>query len=649
MRTFFLILLLSSGLVLPAQSQAPPGIDDHLCKLFEAEQHRHPGHHATRGLDFMENYDLRYQRLVWHIDPAERYLAGAITSHFVPTEASVAQIFFELRRELTVDSVIYRGQRIPFIHNRNHFVGIYFPEPLVQGQLDSLTVWYQGAPRSGIRAFVQDEHNGTPIVWTLSQPYGAMEWWPCKQTLDDKVDAIDVLVTVPAGYRAASNGLLVNTIDQDSLITYHWAHRHPIPAYLIAVGVTNYVPFADYWVNGEGDSLEILNYVYPEDTSWTMVDSKQILPMFDLFDSLLIEYPFADERYGHAQFGWGGGMEHQTMSFMVNFDFPLLAHELAHQWFGDYVTCGSWSDIWLNEGFATWLTGITYEHLLAEESWEGWKRNLRDRIIAEPGGSVYVYGEDTLDVSRTFDGRLTYRKGAFVMHMLRWVLGDEVLWQGLNQYLVDQAEAGGYARTPDLRRHLEDASGRDLEEFFDDWIYGEGHPQYFLDVDQTTDSVFIQVFQTTSDSSVAFFEMPLPILLRRPSGDTLLRLDHRENGQTFAIPFSEPLLGVVWDPDTWMLAELVNTVSVHTPTTPAALTLSPMPVQAQLRVSWAAESWTAEQLELLDATGRLLKQMDAPRTGEVIVEMSHLPAGWYLLRLTGKQEQVVQKVWKADR
>jgi len=475
-----------------------------------------------------------------------------------------------------------------------------------------------------------------------------MEWWPCKQTLDDKIDAIDVLVTVPAGNRAASNGLLVNTIDQDSLITYHWAHRHPIPAYLIAVGVTNYVPFSDYWVNGAGDSLEILNYVYPEDTSWTMNDSKQILPMFDLFDSLLIEYPFANERYGHAQFGFPGGMEHQTMSFMVNFDFPLLAHELAHQWFGDYVTCGSWSDIWLNEGFATWLTGLTYEHLLSEEIWEGWKRDLRDRIISEPDGSVYVYGDDTLDVSRTFDGRLTYRKGAYVMHMLRWVLGDEVLWQGLNQYLVEQAAAGGYARTADLREHLEAASGQDLEEFFDDWIYGEGHPQYFLDIDQTTDSVFIQVFQTTSDSSVDFFEMPLPMLLRHPGGDTLLRLNHTHDGQVFAIPFREPLQSVVWDPETWMLAELVNAVSVHKATAPAGLTLSPMPVHDRLHVRWSNERRVAQRVELLDATGRVLQAMPAPREGELTLEMGHLPAGWYLLRLSGERGQVVKKVWRSE-
>jgi aminopeptidase N len=646
MRLFTLLLALLSSLMLTAQAQDPAWVDDHLCKVFEAEQHRHSSHYATRGLDFMENYDLRYQRLAWQIDPARRYVAGAITSHFVPTEANVAQIFFELRRELRVDSVIYRGERIPFIHNSNHYLGLYFPDPLPQGQLDSVTVWYQGAPRPDIRAFVQDQHAGTPIVWTLSQPYGAMEWWPCKQTLDDKIDSIDVLVTVPAGNRAASNGLLVNTIDQDSLVTYHWAHRHAIPAYLIAVAVTNYFPFSDYWVNGAGDSLEILNYVYPEDTSWTMNDSKQILPMFDLFDSLMIDYPFADERYGHAQFGWPGGMEHQTMSFMVDFDYPLLAHELAHQWFGDYVTCGSWSDIWLNEGFATWLTGLAYENLLSEGLWEGWKRDVRDRVISEPDGSVYVYGNDTLDVSRSFDGRLTYRKGAYVMHMLRWVLGDEVLWQGLNQYLVEQAAAGGYARTPDLRRHLEDASGLDLEEFFADWIYGEGHPQYFIDAEQTADTMFIQVFQTTSDSSVNFFEMPLPILLRQPNGDTLLRLDHTHDGQIFAIPLSRPVLEVVWDPDTWMLAELVNLVSVRDVGAPVGLTLSPMPVRDVLRVRWAADQWTAQRLELLDATGRTVQGQAVISQGDVRLDLSALPAGWYLLQLSGKQGQVVKKVWK---
>lgn len=640
--------LLSLLLWSPAWGQpAPLPSVDELCKIVETERHRHPGEAIRQGLDFQKNFDLHYHRLVWQIDPARRYITGAVTSHFRSTEPEVQQIFFELSRTLTVDSVHHRGRRIPFIHNANEYLGLYFPQPLTQGQLDSVTIWYQGPPRDSIRAFVQSEHAGQPVVWTLSQPYGAREWWPSKQTLDDKIDSLDVLITVPRGNRAVSNGLLVNTIDQDSLLTYHWRHRHPIPAYLIAVAVTNYALHEVHWVSPAGDSLPIPNYIYPEDSAGYADDVQQLLPMIGVFDSLFGAYPFRDEHYGHAQFGWPGGMEHQTMSFLFNWDFYLLAHELAHQWFGDYVTCGSWSDIWLNEGFATYLTGLTYENLLRPQFWADFRRVNRDLITAEPGGSVYVYGADTLDVSRTFDGRLTYRKGAFVLHMLRWVLGDSTLWAGLQLYLQEQAAAGGYARTADLQRHLKAVSGKDLSEFFDDWVYGAGHPRYVVEASQTADSLFIQVFQAPSDTSVDFFEMPLPILLERPGADTLLRLDHTFNGQTFALPLTQPVLHVRWDPDIWLLAEL-STLTYAPPRALAiSLTLAPIPVQDWLTLRWDATQWQPTQAILLDAMGRRLRTWPLARQGQARLNLHHLPSGAYLLRFDAPSGPVLRKVWKA--
>jgi aminopeptidase N len=649
MRLSYLVFLIGLLGFLPlcglSQATLPVEIDfdDHLCKLIEHEQHRHTAQSVSRGVSYMDNYDISYHRLVWQIDPAVHYIAGAVTTHFRSTEAAVSQIYFELSRDLRVDSVLYRGRRISFIHNANDYLGIYFPQPLTQGQLDSVTVWYQGSPVDDNRAFVQDQHAGAPVVWTLSEPYGAREWWPCKQTLDDKIDAIDIVITVPLGNRAASNGLLVNTVVADSQVTYTWQHRYPITAYLIAIAVTNYAVYSDYWVNGQGDSLEILNYVYPEDSATWVRDGQQLLPMFDLFDSLLIAYPFSAERYGHAQFGWPGGMEHQTMSFMYNFNFSLLAHELAHQWFGNHVTCASWSDIWLNEGFATWLTGLTYERILPPPYWQDWKTSIRDRILTEPGGSVYVPSEDTLNVSRVFNGRLSYSKGAFVLHMLRWVLGDSTLWAGANAYLEGQAQAGGYARTADLQRYLEDASGQDLSEFFADWVYGAGYPRYLIRSEQTEDSLFIRVLQTSSDSSVDFFEMPLPILMRRPSGDTLLRLDHQFDGQLFAIPLSEPVWGLEWDPDTWMLAELTNLVQVEVPSPALGLSLAPNPGADFLRLTQPR----ARPLSVaaLDALGRQVWQGQMTQT-ELRVETSNWPSGMYLLYVQGAESQQTLRWWK---
>ncbi|MEZ4921073.1 MAG: M1 family aminopeptidase, partial [Saprospiraceae bacterium] len=496
-----------------------------------------------------------------------------------------------------------------FSFTGNDNLQINLPAPLPMGILDSLMVDYEGAPNStGFGSFETTIHAGVPLMWTLSEPYGAKVWWPCKQDLNDKIDSIDVLVTTPMPYRAASNGVLVEEAVSGNTVRYHWRHRYPIPAYLIAFAVTDYATFSDYVYLPDGDSIEILNYVFHPDLIQGQNELSSTVEIMELYNDLFGIYPFADEKYGHAQFGWGGGMEHQTMSFMGGFSYGLQAHELAHQWFGDKVTCGSWEDIWLNEGFATYLTGLTSLYLGTPQEWESWKTNNLNNIISQPDGSVWV--DDTTSVGRIFSGRLSYKKGAYVLHMLRWQLGDDAFYQGIQNYLNDPALAYGYARTPDLQQHLEASSGQDLEVFFDQWFYGEGYPSYHAIWEPTSNGIRIQLDQTTSDPSIAFFQMPVPVRVNASGLDTILRLDHQFSGQVFEIELPDQPLSLEVDPEKWLISGN-NTVEMAAVGTEVwsemglHVVLAPNPVSSHLQV-YARSSDQAFSLKIYDLVGRLM-------------------------------------------
>jgi hypothetical protein len=523
-------------------------------RIIELEQQGHKHLLDFRANPLTQNYDLKYHRLEWEVDPAVQYITGRVTSHFIPKSSGFLVINFDFASNMTVNQVLYHGNAVPFSQAGIDNLSITFPSAIPMGVLDSVTVEYEGEPIvSGFGSFRTGTHDGTPVLWTLSEPYGAKIWWPCKQDLTDKIDAIDVIVTTPSAYRVASNGILAGETAVGTNKIYRWEHRYPIPAYLIAIGVTNYSVFSDFADLEGGGSVEILNYVYPESLTSAETNLVNTVEIMELFNTLFGNYPFADEKYGHAQFGFGGGMEHQTMSFMGGFSYDLQAHELAHQWFGDKITCGTWEDIWLNEGFATYLTGLTKEHLGTEAAWDSWRASLINNITSAPDGSVWV--DDTTSVGRIFNGRLSYNKGAMVLHMLRWKLGDTQFYQAINNYLEDATLAFGYAKTEDLQSHLEAVSGMDLTEFFNDWIYGQGYPSYQLAWSDQGSGVRIELSQTTSHASVPFFEMPVPVLVSGNGQEMMLTLDHNINGQIFEIELPFTVTSVSLDPDQWLISK----------------------------------------------------------------------------------------------
>ncbi len=604
---------------------------DIICKNMHCNAHF--SSNTQRSHPLTQNYDLKYYKFDWFIDPAVYAIQGSATIHFQTLVNDFNVIHFELSKLLHIDSIMFHGANIKdFSQPEDFLLSINLPTTISISTLDSIKIIYSGVPPSGgLGSFIQSKHSEVPVIWTLSEPFGARDWWPCKNGLDDKIDSIDVFITHASEYKAASNGSLISETINGNLMTAHWKHKYAIMPYLVAIAVTNYDVFTNPVLLNDGTNMPMLNYVYPEHKDVAVKGTNDLVKVLQFYDSLFVTYPFSKEKYGHAEFGWGGGMEHQTMSFVVNYDWGLLSHELAHQWFGDLVTCGSWKDIWLNEGFATYLEGLTRERFPnSGYAWMDWKRAKINSITSAPGGSVSV--KDTTSVGGIFSGRLSYNKGSYLLNMLRWKLGNDNFFNGVRAYLKGR----GYnnAITKDFQHYLEQASGQDLNTFFNDWFKGEGYPSYTLHWHQENNGMLnIKVDQTTSHSSVAFFEMPLPILLKGDR-DSIIRVENTFSGQTFSLPIGYKISSIEFDPDLWLISKdntIIDDLPSSTNDLENAVVIFPNPVTNILTIKTSS----SDKILIINAIGKIMKTNCATKE-----DVSSYQSGIYFCRIQDAKGRV---------
>ena len=584
------------------------------------------------------NYDIIYHELRFTVDPAVDFITGQVTSTFTAL-ASMNTVTFDLTNELTVSSVTLGGSPLVFVQNASNELVITLPSTLTTGNSATVVINYSGVPSNGEAAFTQTTHSGTPIIFTLSEPFGARDWWPCKQDLNDKIDSFDIYITCPDTYIGVSNGLLQSSVTSGGNVTRHFHHNYPIPAYLISLNVTNYATYNIQAGLGTVASpfFPINNYLYPE--SNTAINRNFIdltVPIMNVFEEKFGLYPYRSEQYGHVQFGWGGGMEHTTMSSMGAWNSrSLIAHELGHQWFGNKVTCGTWKDIWLNEGLTEYTAGIVVEELDGAAAFVAWKNNKINNafhgITSQPSGSLYLSDSESSDVSRIFDMRLSYNKGSMVTHMLRWVMGDANFFQALQNYLNDSNLAFGYAITGDLKSHLEAVHGSSLTEFFNDWIYLQGYPTYTVNAQNWgAGQARIVVNQTQSNASVSFFEMPLEIRLTGAGGLTHdVVVNHTTNGQAFVVPVPFVVTGVEFDPNKHIISRN-NVVTLANESFDLEQTISvyPNPANDELHIMMPTTT-QLEKVEIYNTLGQLLATY---QTADFRID--NLSSGMHVMKIT---------------
>lgn len=517
--------------------------------------------------------DVRHYRLDLEVEPDAQNLSGSTTMTVASQIEDLSTFRFWLNSSMAISSVEVDGEEVEWQRLDVATVDVDLNRGYDTDEVFDIEVSYSGSP---VPTWFFSSQDGSPIVSTLSEPWFASHWWAVKDSNRDKATG-ELLVTVPSALTVVSNGLLVAT---DNLIggrrRFHWSTKYPTSPYLFAFSATVYNTFSDTF-NYAGGSMPVDFFIYPgSDTNENRIGWRLSVNMLSTFEEMYGPYPFRDEKYAIYQFPFGGGMEHQTATGQGGnsaFSDYLTSHELAHQWWGDMVTCATWSDIWLNEGFATYSEALWFEYQSGDTDPDALHDWMAVRRPTEFDDTVYVY--DTSDVRRIFSGNYTYRKGGWVVHMLRGVVGDETFFAILDAYR-EQFEYLA-ATTDDLRAVAEDVSGHNLGWFFDEWVYHGGAPAYSygwreLEIDGQR-YLEISVDQTQDESP---FTMPVTVETLELGARHSYTIWNDARMQHFLIPVSAAVDDVDLDPDDWILTRSVM-ASAFQDGPPKVVAVSPGP------------------------------------------------------------------------
>ncbi|OJV27536.1 MAG: hypothetical protein BGO32_02865 [Bacteroidetes bacterium 37-13] len=589
-------------------------------------------------------YNIHYYFLNLNMTNNSTALSGTVEIH-ATASVNLDTAILELYQSLNVSSVLVDGASTSFVHSGNI---LYIPVNKLQSENFILSIDYAGTPPTsqnnpfggGGMSNASSPSWGNTVTWSLSEPFMAYEWFPCKQDLKDKADSCAVWITVPLNCKAGSNGLLQQVVDLgNGKHRFEWKHKHPIAYYLISVAVAKYVEYNVYAHPVFSDSVLIQNYIYdnPQTLPYVKKDVDETADFLELFANLFGPYPFGNEKYGHCMAPISGGMEHQTMTTQGFFMNTLTAHELAHQWFGDHVTCSSWSNIWVSEGFASYAEDLMLEYLYPADRAPN-MLNRHNNVMDSLGGSVWV--KDSLNDESIFDSRLVYDKGAAIVHTLRFLMNDDAKFlSALKQIQFQYADSNASAM--DLIQVFENVSGKSFTDFAEQWYYGEGYPTYGVRWNKDNANFYIEVNATVSKPSVtSVFTNDLELLFSRSTGtDTVMRFSIDGAQTQIAFPNTNNFTGVKKiDPRNWIInkekpivkdSTFTVTTAIKTPTL-NDFEVYPNPTSGivNLKMNTSGDYHFA----LLDMKGKVVQQ--GSFTSDTNFDISQFTQGMYLLQVT---------------
>ena len=624
---------------------------------------------ATTGMPVPDprqlDYDVLHYSLNLQVDPTWGWLAGTVTVIFRVGSTPLSEFVLDLRNGMTCSSITisqpYQRNNVPFTHADDLLVG-QMPYLLSPGAIGMVTVQYWGQPQAeGLFGYqVGTTPAGSPIVATVSEPWSARSWWPCKDEPTDKA-TVNMTVSAPSGMKAVSNGILV----ESKPLSRTWSEPLPIPTYLVSLAVSDYVTIEDSY-NGPAGPINLRHHVFPADEADAREDLSILPEMLDFCGELFGPYPFVNQPFGIAECVWDEAMEHPTavtygdvlITGTHQFD-TVLMHELAHMWFGNLITPTDWTHVWLNEGFATYAEALWAENVYG-------RTGLSNFMAAHDWG--HDYGVDSLlrnpdnGYAPYYFRTIAYHKGAWVLHMLRRQLGDEVFFAAIKEYLSRPELRFGNADSADFQQVCEDVSGRPLGWFFDQWLRRTTYPVIRLEWSNNwlegANEMRVRLRQeqvAEPDGSRPAYKFPIDVRFVGTGLDTTITITSSRLDQDFVFPLPKMVNWISIDPNRWLLYDLVGQKDAQ-PLGPAGgqtasevpapvrlLAAHPNPFNPRTVFAWEAEAPSTDIVEVFDVLGRRLLQVELGE--QAVGRREYLwrgvddsgreqPSGTYLYRIT---------------
>lgn len=531
-------------------------------KELRKERHNNEYDNSDHNEKQAKYFDIHFYKIKIEPNISERYLTGIVHCGFnilKPTQI----VELDLMKDFTIKNV--KGSIPVSFEHKEHKIIVKFEKMLLANSQHWIKIDYEGKPPIATngqvkKGLIYEKHNGQPIIANLSTPFLAHYWFPCKDVLDDKADSIFVDIVLPdttingTPLIGVSNGILeYEVLRPGNRKTFKWKHRYPIAPCYVFVAISNYRRYTQQYTHNNV-SFPLEYYVFEDHFQEAKLGVQKVPKAIRHFSNLFGNYPFQKEKFGLVQLGFYSGIEKQTspvVNSMGRDRWYTTIHELAHAWFGNSLTCDNWQHGWLHEGFASYAEALWDEHAKGPK---GYRHTMKRKAYYQ-GGKLYL--EQTKDPFKVFKG-IIYKKGAYVLHMLRGIMGDDKFFTALRMFVKENQY--GNIDTERFKNICEKVSGESLDYFFEQWIHGEYFPQYSFTFYPNPKTRYVEfaLGQSPRKTFPRFFRTPIRLYVQLEYKDTIIQIMNDKIYQEWEFYFTQRVKNIELDPDDWVLKDIVD-------------------------------------------------------------------------------------------